>query len=100
MRLFINRLVAVFLAISLTFVSFSLPAHAASQAGSACTKSGAATILSPGVKLVCSKSGQKLLWAKVPVVKVVAASFSSQDIEKAVADSWAVWRTNKLNATP
>lgn len=100
MRLFINRLVAVFLAISLTFVSFSLPAHAASQAGSACTKSGVTTILSPGVKLVCSKSGKKLLWAKVPVVKVVAASFSSQDIEKAVADSWAVWRTNKLNATP
>jgi hypothetical protein len=82
MRLFINRLVTVFLVISLTFASFSLPAHAVSQAGSACTKTGVTTFLSPGVKLVCSKSGKKLLWAKVPVVKIVAASFSSQDIEK------------------
>jgi cytochrome b involved in lipid metabolism len=55
-------LAAVFLS------AFSAPVHAATIAGTKCTKVGS-TKTTGGVKYFCVKSGKKVIWSKTKVVK-------------------------------
>ncbi|MCX6435232.1 MAG: hypothetical protein NTY21_03990 [Actinobacteria bacterium] len=99
MRLFFLRKVSISLAVSIPLVLFASPALAATKAGSACTSNGATTTAS-SIKYVCTKLGKNLIWSMVTSLTPIAASYSPADIEKAVSDSWAQWRANKLKATP
>lgn len=63
-------------AITLSLVVSQVPANAATKVGSQCSKSGAATTVK-GVKLVCSKSGKKLIWAKAPTTKPTPTALPS-----------------------
>ena len=95
-----TKRVAIFLTIILPLVSLSFPAAAAVKAGGACNKSGLTTVVNSSLKLICLKSGKKLIWTKVAINNSKAASYSSADVEKAVSDSWAQWRANALKVTP
>jgi len=90
MRINYFRLSSILISLLLISAAALTPATAAIKAGSICPTAGMVKTVS-GKKLVCQKSGKKLVWELKKTKKPVSASDSTSPSEVVVDNNWYGW---------